>query len=123
MIKANEVRIGNLFNTKKGASPVNSIWNKHSSYNEDSFQLECGTTSHDLNFEPIPLTEEWLVKFGVDIREHSKGKYWHKKSICFEIGNDCIYFDHKNYPTKILSVHHLQNVYFVLTGEELTLKP
>ena len=78
------------------------------------------------NFKPIPLTEEWLLKFG--FIEDSIG-YWY--------GNDMTSYDfvdredkgfmlvvaqceHKD--TYIKHVHQLQNLYFALIGEELTIK-
>ena len=73
--------------------------------------------------EPIPLTEEWLLKFGFE----NCGYYYNKNDIR-------IYFVHERefegfvfeYGMaesfcKIRFVHNLQNLYFALTGEELTL--
>ena len=69
------------------------------------------------NLEGVPLTEEVLLKFGFDdlgdygfgigefhIRMHSNELY-------FPISNRKIY---------IIKVHQLQNLYFALTGKELT---
>jgi hypothetical protein len=81
--------------------------------------------------QPIPLTEEWLVKFGftnevVNVLENDNFKMsisyydgWHlsyKEKQCF--GSSEVYL----YPANIGSVHALQNLYFSLTGQELTLK-
>ena len=63
----------------------------------------------------IPLTEEWLVKFGFvdnckngyEIVNHNPGYYFLDNEGGFI--NDC----------PILYVHQLQNLYFALTGEEL----
>ena len=68
--------------------------------------------------EPIPLTEEWLIKFGF--------KQWGDK---YTFGLKGINIHHrqrgfvlrKSVPV-IQYVHQLQNLYFALTGEELTLK-
>ena len=70
-------------------------------------------------YSPIPLTQEWLLKFGFDdlgdygfgigefhIRMHSNELY-------FPISNRKIY---------IINVHQLQNLYFALTYKELELK-
>ena len=69
-------------------------------------------------YEPIPLTEEWLLKFGFEkVREY------------FTIDNEFeIFVDNEKYYLYINSdrlylhtLHQLQNLYFALTGEELTL--
>ena len=75
-------------------------------------------------FEPIPLTEEWLGKFGFDIKDKDrldwvKGAFNLERSnednnkFCFEVYSHYIPLDY---------VHQLQNLYFALTGEELKLK-
>lgn len=71
---------------------------------------------------PIPLTEEWLLKFGFkdDIGE-TKTLIW--KSYKFHITKDgFVYTDawYKQNFIPIKYVHQLQNLYFALTGEELT---
>lgn len=68
-------------------------------------------------YKPIPLTEEWLLKFG-----------FKKKSSSFVIFPVSIKKQTKNAffysPTSLnlKSVHQLQNLYFALTGEELTVR-
>ena len=80
--------------------------------------------------EPIPLTEEWLLKFGFE-RHHSD----YSNSVIYikdvpnnnefkwgvyplELGSGFIINKSKN----LKYVHQLQNLYFALTGEELTIK-
>ena len=74
---------------------------------------------------PIPLTEEILLKFGFE-KQHNEDDfdYWFKKGFC-----DDILWEHSdgfchslNYGGDIKYVHQLQNLYFALTGEELTFK-
>ena len=74
----------------------------------------------------IPLTKEWLIKLGFKYDEKTNeykapGVYgvWF-----FSVGGDFVYRsllaltdDYEGY----YSVHQLQNLYFALTGEELTL--
>jgi hypothetical protein len=81
----------------------------------------CPIDSLDLN--PIPLTEEWLLKMGFEKKNETYKLKNFGKFIFHEIG---ISF----YPAGILNsllrkdliiyVHQLQNLYFALTGEELT---
>ena len=80
------------------------------------------------DLSPIPLTEEWLLKFGFyfDLKTDYDG-YWKKYKEGFEI-RIYKFEDYFEYgwqlghdPIKIKYVHHLQNLYYVLTGGELTI--
>jgi len=114
-MKASDLRIGNLV------------------YDIDYYQIEVRAlnlggvfddngTWFDVDFcEPIPLTEEWLKRFGAE--ENILGiidNMW----VQFEDGewlvcndNDGVY----DIPT-IKHVNQLQNLYHALTGEELKIK-
>ena len=65
---------------------------------------------------PIPLTEEWLIKFGFE-RWNDVYNFYHKLN-GVEIENGNIYVGHGN---EIKYVHQLQNLYFALTNKELTI--
>ena len=89
---------------------------------------------HYIEFEPVPITEDWLIRFGF---EKSKGNF----SIDFNLGYleleyhvimDLWEFnivnvgdswdDPVSMPLKSPQfIHQLQNLYFSLTGEELVL--
>lgn len=85
--------------------------------------------NHPLPFKPIPLTEEWLLKFGFKLNKLGNlCKYIETKEngsrfITFKYSNYYknwyIYLEH-NPPCQYL--HQLQNIIFVLTGEELEVK-
>lgn len=77
-------------------------------------------------FLPIPLTEEWLLKFGFEYREHLNDWFipmgeknltiliWSRSGTRGCNPNEyALFFHHCEY------VHQLQNLYFALTGEEL----
>lgn len=73
-------------------------------------------------FEGIPLTEEWLLKFGF-----SGALYYFKSGFEFSLkkqsdGFVMIINDYEECWPEIQYVHQLQNLYFALTGEELTIK-
>jgi len=81
-----------------------------------------------INYQPIPLTEELLLKFGFEINRQTKeeNNIWrcYSEEGFFEveqIGSSFFLDDNHCYGTKINYVHHLQNLYFALTGEELIL--
>lgn len=109
---------------------------------EDIFYVNCIYGYRDLNItsgiyknydttirdiKPILLTEEWLLKFGFDLinneyhqsRNHELKLYWtvNKNKMIPE-------FNEKRFVTgyDFKYVHQLQNLYFILTGEELTIK-
>jgi hypothetical protein len=71
------------------------------------------------DFEPIPLTEEWLLKFGFEWKNHGLHKdNW----VIRQFGGDWTIFlsnEKYNFDIKLCYVHQLQNLYFALTGEEL----
>ena len=80
--------------------------------------------------EPIPLTEEWLVKFGWGKDTEYDNTYLDNTSLkhnimiydtlnkvfMLETNSDTIEFNHIKY------VHQLQNLYHALTGNELEIK-
>jgi hypothetical protein len=81
-------------------------------------------------YKPIPLTEEWLLKFGFIGKYKSVHTHWNYKGFGIEQKSDeddfggsipieqVFYYE---YRYDIEHVHQLQNLYFALTGEELTL--
>lgn len=131
-MKANELRIGNciLFESEGTNFIVKAIDNKgFEVYN----QLESTWIEHD-QFGGIPLTEEWLIKFAIKI-DHDISDVF-----CIEINNSLrttVYIlKVKNgwsieigsrsngmvsFRSEIQYVHQLQNLYFALTGNELTI--
>lgn len=80
--------------------------------------LKYGLSDHlkdKVTIEPIPLTEQWLKDFGF----HNNDGSWFLES----------YHIHRNKYDKgwhvspyadVEYIHQLQNLYFALTGEELT---
>jgi len=79
--------------------------------------------------QPIPLTEEWLLKFGFscsfisDPQERGATKGYFKEEIrIIQINEDIEEFiiGGHDFPIKDLKyVHQIQNIYFSLTGQEL----
>jgi hypothetical protein len=117
-MKASELRLGNCVFDAFG----------------DIFQIDfIGICNVDkLKLQPIPLTEEWLLKFGFK---------FYKKQVSLNIGGELFNYamkdefiiwtdlksgwtldSRKDRKTHWLnSLHQLQNLYFALTGEELTI--
>ena len=120
-MKARELRIGNYVTVE------------HPRHGEKFIEVES-VTNDTINMEfrpyylgelqPIPLTEEWLLKFGF---EKVKSRY--EEAETFDYVLQPLYFDMANTSVKINGVyqkinypeyvHQLQNLYYSLTGEEL----
>lgn len=84
----------------------------------------CNAESKPNDFEPIPLTPEWLERFGFEV--YGSEPYWKYadgingmfknnrfRLFTFQTHGDYVPVDY---------VHQLQNLYFALTGQELELK-
>ena len=83
------------------------------------------------SMNPIPLTEEWLIKFGFKKKENSlftkKLEYIYNSLKYCEDYKIWIYYNDNNDAAcnsiaDLNFVHELQNLYFALTNEELTMK-
>ena len=120
-MKASELRIGNLIEFWSVYDTVILI----NSINEDTSYANVYLNE----IKPIPLTEEWLLKFGFEIIWDSKylTQYTLQSNMMFHYELDkpknIWYARFGKYELEhIKYVHQLQNLYFALTGEELTIK-
>ena len=116
-MEANELRIGNWVYLGRNIIAIDGIgkdfvFNGSTHWNLDAPNL----------IKPIPLTEKYLLRFGFE----RSGLYHVKNQVHIhdEHGwTDTGYEYRFNYTSiKIKHVHQLQNLYFALTGEELTIK-
>lgn len=129
MIKANELRIGNYVSDRHASESFFAKVKKldatrcyyggfHSSYSD---------------LRPIPLTKEWLERFGFERNEskmydgHLDVWYIYKYdgNIMFNtelVTDGEIIIQFRRFPIVVKYVHQLQNLYFALTGEELEFK-
>ena len=112
-MKANELRIGNFYDHNgfvNEATPntIEEVWIAERSW-----------------VKPIPLTEEWLLNFGflkdlendifLNINAYAF-LYWQNNRVELLDNDNNFMISHCDY------VHQLQNLYFALTGKELTFK-
>lgn len=71
-------------------------------------------------FRGIELTEDWLVRLGF---EFTNGHFIKgKANLRLFTNGECQFIFRFRYMVSIYYVHQLQNLYFDLTGTELTLK-
>lgn len=124
MITAQDLRIGNLVrsNLHDGlATEIHSIM-------PNGVKLWANPLAPCYKFDEvsgIALTEEWLVKFGFD-KSTDAITYYHRNKFC----GIAVMFDNGFIETRvsgqvvsfISKVHHLQNLYHALTGQELVIK-
>ena len=118
MIQAKELRIGNYLDSAGVLTKVVDI-QRDLFYTEDD-GINFKSTWCVIN--PIPLTEEWLVKFGFEKGyskdESNRVEGWVKDGFYLG-GNYEIYYS--DGCAIAFEVHQLQNLYHALTGEELTI--
>jgi len=129
-MKATELRIGNMvkkYFTEYGYSKICEI----------DITDFSDILNNVIKVEPIPLSEDWLLKFGLKITDNDyeggydfteyKGRLW--ENIILQTEDIFYYFIHIDQDSfyshtiiEIKYVHQLQNLYFDLTNEELTIK-
>ena len=102
-MKASELRIGNSI--MQDGDFVFVTW----------WRLEL-MEKNKLEYKPIPLTEEWLFKFGFE--KAYETCYQYKDFIL----NDKFIMMDIDITIQLKYVHQLQNLYHSLTDEELTIK-
>jgi hypothetical protein len=75
-------------------------------------------------FEGIPINKEWLLKFGIQYSEFEDLFQIGGYDIDAKDGLYCHFYfnEYGDWYKEIQYVHELQNLYFALTGEELTIK-
>lgn len=121
-MNANELRIGNLIQWESTGDIESVVDIKTSSMKYH--------TINDINIKDckaIPLTEEWLLRFGFSKYDSGRfinfyreelifGVTLNKETGKFNLAGEYTYDFPCNY------VHQLQNLYLALTGEELEIK-
>ena len=125
-MKSSDLRIGNFILSKDMPVQIEEIKPETISY-----------------IEPIPLTEEWLLKFGFELYDYEPSEEDddfifkdYKKSLdgkpFYYTICECPYNEwdfgikltwaEQALLSRIKYVHQLQNLYFALTGKELEIK-
>lgn len=122
-----ELRIGNLVN--QGPLYGEMMVSGYELYQYSVYKNGGSTAEYYKDWQPIPLTEEWLIKAGFQ-------KYGGGERPIYRLGKYVVYNDGKvtieydsgpsgggyDVFTEINTVHQFQNLYYILEGEELTLK-
>jgi hypothetical protein len=133
MIKSNELRLGNVvaYRHAEKTEPtihrvirLERITARLDKCPEGDLHMYSDREYSDI--EGVPLTGEWLETCGWQLVDQGRGPYyWLEKQCWFHIHlseDSSIYANFNNNAVPIRYLHQLQNLYFALTGEELTIK-
>ena len=123
-LKANELRIGNLVEINM---PITNKIISIDVYHISELKKNKGY------FKPIPLTEEWLLKFGFEddgVWIHKIIKLEHDRMLGIDLNNNHFFLSqwdkHNNFRdcflVKCEFVHQLQNLFYSICGKELEIK-
>ncbi len=131
---AEELRVGNLVKAGyaiKGIGTIESILSSTFRCFVHSVSKEFLSETLLRDIEPIPLTEEWLLKFGFGSKYKSVHMHWNLGPFGIDQKSDeddhggsipqenIWYYENAGWAKEIIHVHQLQNLYFALTGKEL----
>lgn len=120
-MKVTELRVENLVKYDGRIFRIHSLAEEYPTL--DTTEFGIGVVDWN-NLNPVELTEEWLLKLGfksnpyIDMYELG----------CFDIYCDKtsgilrLWCEINDRIVELKTVHHLQNLYFAITGEELELK-
>jgi hypothetical protein len=121
-MKANELRIGNIIQCGGIEIEIGKINENFISFNvSKNNELKIWNPYIPMNDErlkSIPITEEWLWKFGFKILNSNwyvLGNFKLNNSFDVEWGTNWM-------GIRLIYVHQLQNLFLALTGEELKIK-
>ena len=129
-MKSNDLRIGNIVKTENNTIDVFKLV----SIGYDYVLLTDEYNDYDSLIEelkPIPITEEWLLKLGFEYHAFDKNYVittkddWHNS--IKEIEGDWCYNNDSSdagcyFVRDVKYVHQLQNLYYAINEEELTIK-
>ena len=132
-MEAKDLRIGNLVNYKiVDKLDSRKEWYEVSRIDIDDLRVLLAKHEMNKDYQPIQLTEEWLLKFGFAFTFELRKKcylnlnyntfFWFFKNGRVDARINGVEFseNHKN-KNRLIYVHQLQNLCFALTGKELTL--
>jgi hypothetical protein len=127
MIEIRELRLGNIIEFQPFSDERGYYHAISSIHEDDTVRFMNGKESvgcyHVELINPVHLTEKWLLRLGFEWDEitYSIGNIWLAE--CENGYNVWLHGLSMGITTRVKHVHQLQNLYFALTGTELTYKP
>lgn len=129
-MKTSEMRLGNLVQYGGATAKVCQI--EKSFFYCESDGSDFFTRDEEPGAKPIPLTEKWLLKFGFEKKQIELSHLsplnlpvtfnLHNSPFSYSQGKLILKTGTGDFCVNIEYVHQLQNLYFALLGEELTIK-
>jgi hypothetical protein len=120
-MKANDLRIGNLVNYLIiDEMDERKKWFEVSEIDYDDLRIIQNKHEVNQDYQPIQLTEEWLLKFGFKQTFISKIHLTFSKGsfhLLKRVNHIQIWYE----SIDVKYVHQLQNLYYALTNQELTI--
>ena len=118
-MKASDLRIGNFVKHKQGQEIIEQV--------DESWLVPEMAHLIEQTYESVPITEEWLLKFG--FKAIVGKKLWFTipmtQGVQLDYDNGTFYLSghgiHVTFIAGIQEVHTLQNFYFEKTAKELKL--
>jgi len=128
-MKTNELRIGNYVYAGHGDFPmyVTSIFDNEVYLDFPGNEGDFWEERHE-DLKPIPLTEDILLKCGLERKKFGFTSYivkngWFKYSFVLTIWDDGrLFYDWIGGNIEVKYLHQLMNLHFSLTGKELEVK-
>lgn len=121
MIDATQVRIGNWVQDWAG-----SVFKQVCDISTDLVECEWNNGGFYVEPHPIPLTSDILEKCGLKKWNEDEPDYFIQGKLWFKLewSGDCYSWAHEynTIVSEIRHLHQLQNLYFSLTGEELSIE-
>jgi hypothetical protein len=125
-----QLRIGNLVEIENHTKVCEVIEIKEKSLRVSYIRSDNGMVHNPIieidRIKPISITEEYLIKFGFE-NSHRIGQrlFFSIGNLYVELTGDnrcAVYYHSETIICFLESVNQLQNLFFALTGEELTFK-
>lgn len=125
-MNVNELRLNNLIQDAKGR--VCTVVNLCGINDEIAISAHAKYSAiTTLPYQPIPLTEEWLLRLG--FKKDERGRFVKEEFFCYLVcgassgWKTWVNLCKDDFTLALVGqVHQLQNLYFAMTSQELTIK-
>ena len=123
MLTSNELRLGNIVRVNNTVGEISMISNTYVHVLTENANGHTDTEHQFKELNEVPLTDEVLEQYGFSF--HHYFKFWQRVSTGIrsemDIDRDYNVIDFMRRPImkKLVSLHQLQNIFFMLKGREL----
>lgn len=124
-MKANELRIGNLVKVKGEIVKVEQITKKKIGYHKEPRE-NVMHYARLCEVEPIDISKDVLRKIKLDFNKKCNDYYFYKDGRlvfgCYFSNDYCLVSFYHFMAIKRMQLHELQNMYYIITNEELEIE-